>query len=142
MTGARGWSLPESHLLPDAIVALVDGELSAGAHDRALSHIAHCADCTADVAAQRQARTEVQFARAPGMSAGFLASLRSIPHSASFEQVNLGMSSSSNSFSGSLLPENLAVTDDGQLVLIQRSVSDSSSPNSSNRSGSHRGNSS
>ncbi len=45
-----GWtiaSLPEAHLLPDAVVAFVDGELSAGAHERAAVHIARCPVCAA-----------------------------------------------------------------------------------------------
>lgn len=96
--------LPESHLLPDAVVAFVDGELSLGARDRAASHIAHCPFCAAEVAAQRQARAAVKDAGAPCMSAGFLASLRAIP-----EHTDLPMS-----------PDNLAVTEDGRLVAIQR----------------------
>lgn len=101
----RGKSLfPESHLLPDVVVAFVDGELSLGARDRAASHIAGCPCCAADVAAQRQARAAVKDAGAPSMSAGFLASLRAIP-----EHTDLPMS-----------PDNLALTEDGQLVAIQR----------------------
>lgn len=96
--------LPESHLLPDAVVAFVDGELSPGAHERAASHIAGCPCCAAEVAAQRQARKAVKDAGAPCMSAGFLASLRAIP-----DHTELPMS-----------PDNLAVTEDGQLVAIQR----------------------
>jgi anti-sigma factor RsiW len=105
MTDTRGWSLlPESHLLPDAVVAFVDGELSLSARDRAASHIARCPICATDVSAQRQARAAVKRAGAPSMSAGFLASLRAIP-----EHTDLPM-----------IPDNLAVTEDGQLVAIQR----------------------
>ncbi|WP_199433945.1 zf-HC2 domain-containing protein [Qaidamihabitans albus] len=104
MTEHRGWALPESHLLPDAVVAFVDNELSIGAHERAAMHIARCPGCAADVAAQRQARAAVQGAQAPAMSAGFLASLRSIP-----EHTDVGTT-----------PDNLAVTVDGQLVAVQR----------------------
>ncbi|AXB47129.1 anti-sigma factor family protein [Amycolatopsis albispora] len=104
MTEARGWGLPESHLLPDAVVAFVDGELSLGARDRASSHIARCPSCAGEVAAQRQARAEVKRADAPAMSAGFLASLRSIPQHTEL----------------STTPDNLAITEDGQLVAIQR----------------------
>jgi anti-sigma factor RsiW len=104
MTELRGWSLPESHLLPDAVVAFVDGELSLGAHERAAAHLTRCASCAADVAAQRQVRAAVQGATAPSMSEGFLASLRSIP-----EHTELPAG-----------PDNLAVTEDGQLVAIQR----------------------
>ncbi|GAB2753428.1 anti-sigma factor family protein [Amycolatopsis magusensis] len=104
MTEARGWGLPESHLLPDAVVAFVDGELSLGARDRASSHIARCPSCAGDVAAQRQARAEVKRADAPAMSAGFLASLRDIPQHTELRTT----------------PDNLAITEDGQLVAIQR----------------------
>jgi anti-sigma factor RsiW len=96
--------LPESHLLPDVVVAFVDGELPMGARERAASHIAGCPCCAAEVMAQRQARKAVKDAGAPCMSAGFLASLRAIP-----EQTELPMS-----------PDNLAMTEDGQLVAIQR----------------------
>src|SRR5436305_263858 len=103
MTAPR-WGLPESHLLPDAVVAFVDGELSLGAMDRAAAHIARCASCAADVTAQRQVVAAVKRAGEPSMSAGFLASLRAIP-----EQTELPSA-----------PDNLAVTADGQLVAIQR----------------------
>ncbi|WP_033295124.1 anti-sigma factor family protein [Amycolatopsis jejuensis] len=99
-----GWRFAESHLMPDVVVALVDGELSPGAQDRATSHVAHCPGCAAEVTAQRQAVAAVKRAGEPSMSAGFLASLRSIP-----EHTDLPGS-----------PDNLAVTADGQLVAIQR----------------------
>ncbi|GAB3481861.1 zf-HC2 domain-containing protein [Amycolatopsis cihanbeyliensis] len=104
MSEARGWGLPESHLLPDAVVAFVDRELSLGAHERAAAHVARCPGCAAEVTAQRQARAAVTSAEAPTMSAGFLASLRSIP-----EHTDV-----------SSTPDNLAITEDGQLVAIQR----------------------
>ncbi len=104
MTAPRGWGLPESHLLPDAIVAFVDGELTLGAQDRASAHIARCPSCAAEVTAQRQAVTAVKQAGAPSMSAGFLASLCSIPQNTELPGA----------------PDNLAMTADGQLVAIQR----------------------
>ncbi|WP_410651966.1 anti-sigma factor family protein [Amycolatopsis sp. cmx-4-54] len=104
MTAPRGWGLPESHLLPDAIVAFVDGELSLGAQDRASAHIARCQACAAEVTAQRQAVAAVKQAGAPSMSAGFLASLCSIPQNTELPGT----------------PDNLAMTADGQLVAIQR----------------------
>jgi hypothetical protein len=102
-----GWSiapLPEAHLLPDAVVAFVDGELSPAAHERAASHIARCPVCAADTTVQRQARDAVQAAEAPRMPAGLLAALRAIPTDTD-------------------LPDDvdrLAVTPDGQLVAVQR----------------------
>ena len=104
MTAPRGWGLPESHLLPDAVVAFVDGELSHGARDRAASHITRCAACAAEVRAQRQTVDAIRHAGAPSMSAGFLASLQSIP-----EHTDLPSA-----------PDNLAITADGQLVAVQR----------------------
>ncbi|MFL6119980.1 zf-HC2 domain-containing protein [Actinophytocola sp.] len=104
MTDERGWGLSEQHLLPDVVVAFVDGELSATAHDRASSHLARCAVCAADVAAQRQAASAVHAANAFSAPAGLLASLRAIP-----DQVEMPE-----------MPDGLAVTQDGQLVAVQR----------------------
>lgn len=107
MNEQRSSSLPESHLLPDAVVAFVDAELSLGAHERAAAHLVHCPGCAAEVAAQRQARKAVRGAQAPAMSAGFLASLRAIPDDTEIPDLP-----------GT--PDNLMVTDDGQLVVVQR----------------------
>jgi anti-sigma factor RsiW len=102
-----GWTispLPEAHLLPDAVVAYVDGELSPTAHDRAAAHIARCPVCAHDTCVQRQARDAVQTAEAPRMPAGLLAALRAIPTDTD-------------------LPEGvdrLAVTPEGDLVAVQR----------------------
>jgi anti-sigma factor RsiW len=104
VTDERGWGLSEQHLLPDVVVAFVDCELSATAHDRASSHLARCAVCAADVAAQRQAASAVQSANAFSAPAGLLASLRAIP-----DQVEMPE-----------MPDGLAVTQDGQLVAVQR----------------------
>jgi anti-sigma factor RsiW len=107
MTELRGWSLPslpEQHLLPDAVVAFVDGELSPTAHDRAAAHLARCPFCAAEAATQRQARSMMKAAPAPSAPAGLLASLMNIP-----QDVELP--------SG---PDNLAVTEDGQLVTVLR----------------------
>ena len=104
MTAPRGWGFPESHLLPDVVVAYVDGELSLGAQDRAAAHIARCPGCAAEITAQRQACAAVKRAEAPSMSAGFLASLMSIPENTELPGA----------------PDNLAVTADGQLVAVQR----------------------
>lgn len=104
MTDERGWGLSEQHLLPDAVVAFVDGELSAAAYDRASSHMARCPHCAAEIIAQRQAASAVQSADAPSMSAGLLANLRAIP-----ERVEIPAA-----------PDGLAMTADGQLVAVQR----------------------
>lgn len=100
MTVLRGWGLPEQHLALDAIVAFVDGELTANAHDRAAAHLARCPACAADATSQRQARAAVQEARAPSISPALLHALQSIPSSAELPGQ----------------PEELALTDDGRLV--------------------------
>lgn len=104
MTELRGWGTSVPHLLPDAIVAFVDGELAATAHDRATLHMQSCTFCAREIAAQRQARSAVRSADAPSMSAGLMAALRNIP-----QDVELPSS-----------PDGLAVSADGQLVTVQR----------------------
>ena len=100
----RGWGLSEQHLMPDAVVAFVDGELTPTAWDRASSHVAKCPYCAAEVVAQRQARAAVQEANNLAAPSSLLASLRAIP-----QNVELPM-----------MPDGLAVTDDGELVAVQR----------------------
>jgi anti-sigma factor RsiW len=98
------WRLPEQHLLPDAVVAFVDGELSPVAHGRAAAHIARCSACAAEAAAQQQARAAMQAACAPTPRAALLAALQAIPGIASLPSA----------------PDFLAITDDGQFVVAQR----------------------
>ncbi|GGM42822.1 hypothetical protein GCM10012275_12190 [Longimycelium tulufanense] len=105
MNDLRGWALGAQHLAPDAVVAFVDGELSPMARDRAAAHLARCPLCAAEAAAQRQARAAVRGAPTPATPAGLLAALRDIP-----QHVDLPRS-----------PDNLAVTEDGQLVAMLRS---------------------
>lgn len=107
MSEQSGRGLPDSHLLPDAVVAFVDAELSAAAQERAAEHLVHCAACAGEVSAQRQARTAVRGAQEPSMSAGFLASLRAIPDDTELS----GMPS---------VMGELAVSRDGQLMAVQR----------------------
>lgn len=104
MTDERGWGLSEQHLLPDAVVAFVDGELSPTAHDRAAAHMAKCSQCLADVVAQRQAASAVQAADAPVVPAALLATLRAIP-----QHVDVPST-----------PDGLAMSDDGQFVVVQK----------------------
>jgi hypothetical protein len=104
MTVWRGWGLPEQHLALDALVAFVDGELSPNAYDRAAAHLARCPACAADAAAQRQARAEVRSAQAPSMSPQLLRTLKSIPSDAELPSQ----------------PDELALTEEGQLVTVTR----------------------
>jgi hypothetical protein len=104
MTAWRGWGFAEQHLALDALVAFVDGELSPSAYDRAASHLASCPACAADAAAQRQARTAVRSAAAPSMSPKLLQALQAIPCDAELPEQ----------------PDGLALTDDGQLVTVNR----------------------
>lgn len=99
-----GWQLTESHLLPDAVVAFVDGELSLGAQERAAVHLMRCPSCAQDVDAQRQVRAAVHACDAPSVPAGLLASLNSIPDTTEL----------------STMPDNLAVDENGRLVAVQR----------------------
>jgi hypothetical protein len=104
MSEPRSWNLPEQHLMPDAVVAFVDGELSSVARQRAAEHIAKCPFCATETSTQRQARSAVQSAGDPGTPAGLLAALRAIP-------IDTELPGG---------PENLAIGPDGQLVAIQR----------------------
>lgn len=107
MTATRGWGLSEQHLALEALVAFVDGELSPGAHDRAAAHLARCRDCADEATAQRQARTVVRSAKAPAMPPQLLQALQSIPTTAELPGQ----------------PEELALSEDGQLVTVQRRTS-------------------
>jgi tetratricopeptide (TPR) repeat protein len=66
------------HLAVDAVVAFVDGELSARARDRAAEHLASCQSCAAEVAEQRLARNEIRGGQSPSIPASLLAKLRSL----------------------------------------------------------------
>jgi anti-sigma factor RsiW len=104
MTDLRGWGLAEQHLLPDAVVAFVDGELSTTAHGRVTAHLARCPYCAAETFSQQQARTAVRAAETPSCPTGLLDNLRAIP-----QEVDLPS-----------MPDNLAVSEDGQLVTVLR----------------------
>ena len=90
------------HLAVDAVVAFVDGELGASAHDRAAEHLTGCASCVAEVTAQRQARSAVRSAAEPAVPSSLLAMLRSIPQTAELARA----------------PDGLAVTGDGIIVSV------------------------
>ncbi|RJQ71463.1 hypothetical protein D5S17_27035 [Pseudonocardiaceae bacterium YIM PH 21723] len=107
MSDGRGWGLGEAHLATEAVAAFVDGELTAGPAGRAAGHVARCRQCADEVNAQRQARAAVRSAGTPGMSASFLEALRAIPQHTELPGA----------------PDGLAITEDGQLVAVQRTPS-------------------
>ncbi|MHA6798565.1 anti-sigma factor family protein [Bounagaea algeriensis] len=104
MNGVRGWGFSEQHLALDAIVAFVDGELSANARDRAASHLAHCSACTTEASTQRQARSAVRDADSPAISSDLVRNLLSIPQHTELPAQ----------------PEELALSEEGQLLTSQR----------------------
>ena len=66
-----------SHL-GDRVAALVDGELDHAARERALAHVAHCADCRREVEAQRAVKERLSAAATPEPPPATLAMLRSL----------------------------------------------------------------
>lgn len=104
MTIARGFGFGETHLMPDAIVAFVDEELSTTANERARVHLDHCPYCSAEESAQREARDRLRGLPGPGMPSELLEELQAIP-----QQTDV-----------SAVPEGLAMTEDGRLVAVQR----------------------
>ncbi len=95
------------HLAVDAVVAFVDGELGASAHERAAMHVTGCASCAAEVTAQRQARSAVRTAAEPAAPSSLLAMLRSIPQTAELV---------------ARVPDAVAVTGDGVIVSMSPNV--------------------
>lgn len=68
----------EQHL-GDRLAALVDGELKHDARDRVLAHLATCAKCKAEAAAQRRLKSVFAASAPPSPSEGFLARLQGLP---------------------------------------------------------------
>ena len=99
MTDLRGRSFSDlvaslnagQHLAVDAVVAFVDGELGSVARDRATAHLTMCQSCTAEVAAQHQARSVVRSAECPPAPADLLAALREIPQTANLPTAPAGL---------------------------------------------------
>lgn len=65
--------------LGDRLAALVDGELKHDARDRVLAHLATCAKCKAEAAAQRRLKSVFAQSAPPSPSEGFLARLQGLP---------------------------------------------------------------
>jgi anti-sigma factor RsiW len=72
-------SLPESHLAQEAVAALVDGELPAGAAARAARHLGGCLECRLAVEAQREAKEALHRCEDVGVPGDLLSRLRAIP---------------------------------------------------------------
>ncbi|MFF7336334.1 zf-HC2 domain-containing protein [Streptomyces sp. NPDC008163] len=70
---------PAEQHLGDRLAALVDGELKHDARDRVLAHLATCAKCAAEAAAQRRLKNVFAQAAPPSPSEGFLARLQGLP---------------------------------------------------------------
>ncbi len=100
--GAPDWG--SAHLTSDAVVAFVDDELARRPHERAVAHVASCPQCTAEVVAQRQARSALRTAGCPALPSSLMSALRAIPLDTDLPEP----------------PAGLAVADDGTLVSVQR----------------------
>lgn len=77
----REWHKPdpaEQHL-GDRLAALIDGELKHDARERVLAHLATCAKCKAEAAAQRRLKSVFAQSAPPSPSEGFLARLQGLP---------------------------------------------------------------
>lgn len=70
------------HLATEAMAALVDNELSGGAAARARVHLSRCAECTAAVSAQAEAKTALFGSTGPLLPASLLSRLAEIPFTA------------------------------------------------------------
>jgi anti-sigma factor ChrR (cupin superfamily) len=68
------------HLSTEAIAAYVDGELRMGAHLRAGHHLSLCAQCAAEVEAQKQVRSALRDSCQISIPSTLLGMLSQIPH--------------------------------------------------------------
>jgi hypothetical protein len=75
-------SIPESHLAQEAIAALVDGELPAGAAGRAARHLSGCMQCGLAVEAQREAKEALLGSEDVAVPGDLLSRLCAIPFTA------------------------------------------------------------
>ncbi|WP_269164890.1 MULTISPECIES: anti-sigma factor family protein [unclassified Modestobacter] len=83
-------SIPESHLAQEAIAALVDGELSGGAANRAARHLTGCAQCRMAVAAQREAKDALRYGVDVAVPGDLISRLQAIPFTAAGPGAGLG----------------------------------------------------
>jgi anti-sigma factor RsiW len=68
------------HLSIEAVAAFVDGELRMNAHLRAAHHLSLCPQCSAEVDAQRQARSALRDSCPIAVPSSLLGLLSQIPH--------------------------------------------------------------
>ncbi|MCY7372965.1 MAG: hypothetical protein LH461_04610 [Spirochaetaceae bacterium] len=71
-------TFPRRTHLGDRLGALADGELSQPARDGALSHIAHCLKCRAELATQRSVKSLLNTAPSPAPDDRLVAALRTL----------------------------------------------------------------
>ncbi|MFF4095913.1 zf-HC2 domain-containing protein [Streptomyces sp. NPDC001834] len=70
---------PAEQHLGDRLAALVDGELKHDVRERVLAHLATCAKCKAEAAAQRRLKSVFAQSAPPSPSEGLLARLQGLP---------------------------------------------------------------
>ncbi len=75
-------NVPVTHLAQEAIAALVDGELSGGAMNRAAQHLSGCLTCRLAVQAQREAKDALHHSRDVTVPGDLLSRLNAIPFTA------------------------------------------------------------
>lgn len=75
-------TLLDVHLAEEALAAYVDGVLSPAAGERADRHLRACAECRAEVDAQREAKALIAAAPDPQLPVGLLAKLLEVPMTA------------------------------------------------------------
>lgn len=73
------WFSSDEHLASEVIAAYVDGELRMNAYLRASQHIGMCAECAAEVDAQRQASGALRRAAHVSIPSNLLGALSQIP---------------------------------------------------------------
>ncbi|MEE1813119.1 zf-HC2 domain-containing protein [Streptomyces sp. BE133] len=111
---------PAEQHLGDRLAALVDGELKHDARERVLAHLATCAKCKAEAAAQRRLKSVFAQSAPPSPSEGFLARLQGLPGGPGGDDDDRG-----KPFGGS------GRFADGHLPVIQPSGSRTDSPGNS-----------
>ncbi|MFF3123253.1 zf-HC2 domain-containing protein [Streptomyces sp. NPDC057908] len=111
---------PAEQHLGDRLAALVDGELKHDARERVLAHLATCAKCKAEAAAQRRLKSVFAQSAPPSPSEGFLARLQGLPGGPGGDDDNRG-----KPFGGS------GPFADGLFPMIQPSGSRTDSPGNS-----------